>query len=60
MCTVIMAMRTDAVFTALSYLVWVASATIHGIEISTSNFEKRVEFQDDMTEKIIIDVLTRL
>lgn len=31
------AARTDAVFAALSYAVWVASATITGIQISRAN-----------------------
>jgi hypothetical protein len=56
MCVVV---RADAVFAALSYVVWVVSATINGIEISRNRFEERVELRDDMTEKIIVDVLTR-
>ncbi len=54
-----MVVRADAVFAALSYVVWVVSATINGIEISRNRFEERVELRDDMTEKIIVDVLTR-
>jgi hypothetical protein len=46
-----MASQADAVFAALSYVLWAASATIRGIEIS--EFEKRVQLTDDMTKKII-------
>jgi hypothetical protein len=49
-----MASQADPVFAALSYLLWAASATFRGIEIS--NFAKRVELTDDMTEKIIVEV----
>jgi hypothetical protein len=38
---VCMAARADAVFAALSYVVWIASATILGIEIS--KFERKLQ-----------------
>jgi hypothetical protein len=49
-----MASQTNAVFAALSYVLWAASATFHGIEIW--NFAKRVELRDDMIKKIVVEV----
>ena len=45
------ASQADAVFVALTYVLWAASATFRGIEIS--EFRKSVELTDEMNEKII-------
>jgi hypothetical protein len=49
-----MASQTNAVFIALNYVLWAASATFYGIEIW--DFAKRVELTDDMTKKIVMEV----
>ena len=49
--TACIAAQANVVFAALSYVLWTASATIHGVEISNS--ERIVELADGMTEKII-------
>ncbi|KAE9363740.1 hypothetical protein N431DRAFT_521025 [Stipitochalara longipes BDJ] len=48
------ASQADAVFAALTYVLWAASATIRGIEIS--EFGKRVELTDEMNEKEVEEV----
>ncbi|PMD47627.1 hypothetical protein L207DRAFT_576397 [Hyaloscypha variabilis F] len=49
-----MASQADAVFAALTYVLWAASATFRGIEIS--EFGKSVELTDEMNEKIVEEV----
>ncbi|KAN0104729.1 Marvel domain containing protein [Hyaloscypha variabilis] len=49
-----MASQADAVFAALAYVLWAASATFRGIEIS--EFGKSVELTDEMNEKIVEEV----
>jgi len=49
-----MASQTNAMFAVLSYVLWAASATFHGIEIS--NFANRVELMNDMNKKIVVEV----
>lgn len=46
-----MSSQADAVFVALTYVLWAASATFRGIEIS--EFGKSVELTDEMNEKIV-------
>jgi hypothetical protein len=50
----VVASQADAVFAALSYMLWTASATVHGIEIS--ELRRRVELTDKMQEKIVGEV----
>jgi hypothetical protein len=44
------ASQADAVFAALTYVLWAAPATFRGIEIS--EFGNSVELIDEMNEKI--------